>query len=583
MFNAEFFPSTGAVIERMLQPWLAQPRETSRGMRGYHPSPLLKMTVCDSSAGSGAILDWIEEHLRRTHDGHWNSYRKNLYACEIDPELKSMLQGKDYKVIADDFLEYTGDHQFDLIVMNPPFSCADKHILHAFKTVAPGGHVVSILNSETINNPYTETRKLLAKLIADHGTAPVEELGQVFLAEDAERKTDVHVSLVRLQRPAERDPLNFEFKSRRTHYDGPELTEDTFKDAVAVQDVIGNMMLSYAQAKQVFVDYMRARKALQFYGGGLMHFNRDILDVANEAIASSDNLRAVYNEFTDALNQSAWHVVLDKINIQKYMTDQVRKDFDRYGRAQGFMQFNKENVAGLVELVFENRGTILEKAVVAVFDIFTSYYHENRCHVEGWKTNDKYKVNRKIILPNWVRWDDWSTQRDLKTYGSRFKTNYHLYSEYSDIDKVMCYLTGEDYDKCYTISQALETRFNRLGKVYPGEQFDSECESQFFYLRFFKKGTLHLEFKDEQLWQEFNLRACAGKLWLPEPEMKAYRERKRSPFEPAPAEPETAPVPMLALAAAAEEPTPAAPAEEQPTVRRFTGPGVQLSWLDAAA
>lgn len=305
MFNAEFFPSTSAVIERMLQPWLAQPRETSRGMRGYHPSPLLEMTVCDSSAGGGAILEWIEQHLRRTHDGHWTSYRRNLYACEIDPELKAMLQGKDFKVIADDFLEYTGDHQFDLIVMNPPFSCADKHILHAFNTVAPGGHVVSLLNSETINNPCTQTRKLLAKLIADHGTAPVEELGQVFLAEDAERKTDVHVSLVRLQRPAELDPLNFEFKSRRTHYDGPELTEDTFKDALAVQDVIGNMMLSYAQAKQALVDYMRARKTLQFYGGGLMHFNRDILDVANEAIASSDNLRAVYNDFSDALNQSA--------------------------------------------------------------------------------------------------------------------------------------------------------------------------------------------------------------------------------------------------------------------------------------
>lgn len=265
------------------------------------------------------------------------------------------------------------------------------------------------------------------------------------------------------------------------------------------------------------------------------------------------------------------------------MTDQVRQEFDRYGRAHGYMQFNKENVAGLVELVFENRGTILEKAVVAVFDMFTTYYHENRCHVEGWKTNDRYKVNRKIILPNWVRWDDWSIQRDLKKYGSRFKLKDRCSSEYSDIDKVMCYLTGEDYDKCYTISRALEMRFDRLGKVYPGDQFDNECESQFFNLRFFKKGTLHLEFKDERLWQEFNLRACAGKLWLPEPEMKAYRERKRSPFEPAPAEPETAAVPVLTLAAAAEEPTPLAPVEEQPQVRRFTGPGVQLSWLDAAA
>ncbi|SNR90154.1 class I SAM-dependent methyltransferase [Hymenobacter mucosus] len=594
MFNAEFFPSTDAVIETMLQPWLAQPRDTSRGMRGYHESALMNMTICDPQAGSGKILDWIEEHLRRTHNGHWSSYSKNLYACEIDQELKAMLQGKNYKVIADDFLGYEGGHQFDLLVMNPPFSCADKHILHAFKTVAPGGHVVTILNSETIRNPFTETRQLLAKLIADHGS--VEELGQVFLAEEAERKTDVHVSLVRLQRPAERDPLDFDFhsgKRGRTH-SGPELTEDTFADAVALQDVIGNMMVGYEQAQEAFVDYMRARRTLQFYGSQLVSYQQDILDVANEAIKSSPNKRAVYNEFCDNLNQSAWHVVLDKVNIQKYMTNQVRKDFERYGRAQGYMQFCKENVASLVEMVFENRTTILDKAVVAVFDIFTSYHKENRVHVEGWKSNDKFKANRKLVLPNWVRWDDWSTARDLKTYGSRFNINSHCGSHYSDIDKVMCYLTGENYDTCYTIERALKTRFDRLGKVYPGSSFDNDCESQFFNLRFFKKGTLHIEFKEEMLWQEFNLRACAGKQWLPEPEMKAYQQRQRSPYDPAPVapEPQTVPGPVLlaleAAAVVAEEEAPAgtvqrAPAEQSATVRRLTGPGKQLSWLDQAA
>ena len=235
--------------------------------------------------------------------------------------------------------------------------------------------------------------------------------------------------------------------------------------------------------------------------------------------------------------------------------------------------------------LFENRTTILDKAVVAVFDIFTSYYHENRCHVEGWKTNDKFKVNRKLILPNWVKWDDWSTARDLKTYGSRFSLNYHQHYEFSDIDKVMCYLTGENYDTCYTIRQALETRFTRMGKVFPGDKFDSECESQFFTLRFFKKGTLHLEFKSESLWQEFNLRACAGKQWLPEPEMKAYRERKRGPFDPAPAEPTPE---RLAIEAPVVVQMPVEPAPEEapvtapPVVRRLAGPGTQLSWLDAA-
>lgn len=553
MLNPDFFPTPDAVIQLMLAPWLAVPRDPEGRRPGYHKADLQAMTILEPSAGSGAILDWMAEHLRKTHDGYWTTYSKNMYACEADPELKALLQGKHYKVIADDFLTYRGDHQFDLVVLNPPFSAGDKHVLHAFHTVAPGGHVVALVNSETIWNPYTETRQLLQKLIEDHGSS--EDLGPVF--QDAERKTAVQVSLIRLQKPPGADPLNFEFEGRTRERD-PELTEDSFKDAVAVQDIVGNMILSCDEVKKAFVDYMKARRALQFYGTGLVSGPDDIIKVADEAIASSSNQRGIYNEFADALRQNVWREVMGKLNIEKYMTHQVRQDFARYGKQQGFMDFTKENVLALVEMVFDNRGTILDKAVLAVFDIFTSYHSENRLHVEGWKTNSQWKVNRKIILPNWVKWDEWNTASDLKKYGSRFTLSYHYYSEFSDIDKALCYLTGENFDTCYTIRQALETRFHRLGKVYPGEQFDSESENQFFNIRFFKKGTIHLEFKDIRLWQEFNLRACAGKLWLPGPEMEAYQRRPRSPFDPAPA-----PV--------------------EPIMRALPGPGTQLSMLDQAA
>jgi hypothetical protein len=554
MLNPDWFPTLAVVIEKMLAPWLATPRDPSGRRPGYHQSPLLTKNILEPSAGSGNILDWICEHLRKTHDGHWLNYSRRLYACELDPDLRATLQGKNYKVIGTDFLEYHGDHQFDLVVMNPPFSAGAKHVLHAFATVAPGGDVVALVNSETIRNPYTETRQLLAKLIEDHGS--VEELGAVFL--EAERSTDVEVSLIRLQKPAMGDPLNFEFTGRRQQQ-GPKLTEDTFKSALAVKDVIGNMMLGYDEVKSAFVDYMKARRALQFFSSGLLDGTQDILKIAEAAVAEDgiDNPRASYNAFSDDLKQGAWRQVFDKIDIQKYLTHEVRQDFEKYGRQMGFMEFCKENVVSLVELVFENRGTIMDKAVVAVFDIFTQYHAENRVHVEGWKTNKAWKVNRKVILPGWVRWDDWSTQRDLKQYGSRMSMNSHNYSEYSDIDKVMCYLTGEDYNACYTIRQALETRFQRLGKLYPGESYDNTSESQFFNLRFFKKGTLHLEFKDARLHEEFNLRACAGKLWLPEPEMKAYKARTRSPFDPAPT-PGPAPVSM-APAVQRTLPQPAAP------------------------
>ena len=159
----------------------------------------------------------------------------------------------------------------------------------------------------------------------------------------------------------------------------------------------------------------------------------------------------------------------------------------------------------------------MDRAIMDVFDKFTQYHKENRCHVEGWKTNEAWKVNKKVILPNYLGDIRWS---------SHYSTNYDKYREFSDIEKVMCYLTGKDYDDFRRYVQdytyltdehdrkyklmSLETMIKRVRIGDTGEQ-----ESEFFYFRCFKKGTLHIRFKDEWLWAEFNQRACKGKNWLP--------------------------------------------------------------------
>lgn len=571
MFNPDFYPTPPAITELMLTPWLGQAAYWDETRRQYRTkrAPLAGMTILEPCAGRGAILDWMVDHIKTCEGGDYGWLKSKLmYACELDPELKATLLGKNYKVIADDFLAYQGDHQFDLVVMNPPFNQGAAFVLKAWEVVAPGGHVVALVNSETVRNTYTERRLLLEKLIADHGSR--EELGQVF-AEDAERKTDVEVSLIRLQKPVERDPLKFEFKSR-TREHAPELTEDTFQSAVTVKDVVGNMMLCNSQVKQAFVDYMRALRGLEFYSKDLVGVPGDVRTMADEAIQNGGSVRAMYNSFSDSLKQCSWRAIFGKLNIEKYMTHDVHQNFQRYSAEHGYMDFTKENVLGLVDLIFANRNGILEQAVVAVFDTFTKYHADNRCYVEGWKTNDKFKVTRRVILPRWVRWDDWHRPADLKQYGSCFRTNFN--SEYDDIDKVCCFLTGTNYDTCYTIERALKVRFDRLGKVYPGESFEDTCESEFFEMRFFKKGTLHLTFKEEALWQEFNLRACAGKLWLPEQDMKAYRERKHSPFaqpEPAPAPVSEEPATLLLPALREREHPHAAETAAEPLMLAATG------------
>lgn len=542
MFNDEFFPTPAAVIEKMIAPlfitYMGYPDSSFFGPSRYEKEVEMRSfpydTVLDPSAGSGAILDYVGEVLNKQSRGGYKENKK-FYCFETDPTLQATLQGKNYRMLGHDFLKYSGDMPLSLILMNPPFSCGDLHVLHAYHVVAPEGRVVALVNSETLRNPYTRTRQQLLNLIEQVG-GEVEELGACFA--DSERATDVEVSIIRLQKPASADRFSFDWKN-----ESKEREFDTSKHntrELADRDLIGSMLTRYDCLREQFMNLLRAIDGIKHYGAGLSlgRSTRDAWRIARDVIESptgkgKDSYREQYLSFTEEMRQQIWQVVLEKVGIQKFMTAAVRENFTKYSVAQGYMDFTKENVGQLVSMVLNNTGNILEVAVGQLFDNFTSHYHENRLHVEGWKTNSRYKVNRKIILPNWVEFGEFS---------AGFSVSWRHRDIYSDVDKVCCYLSGERYESTCLISDALEAKFKELGRVGSGS-FDGYCVSKFFRIRFFKKGTIHLEFLDEKLWQEFNLRACAGKLWLPDEEQQAYQTRKTSPF------PKAAPAPGTDMAA----------------------------------
>lgn len=516
MFNKDFYPTPKRVIRKMIQPYITRYRSVDEDGQC-----ITDMTILEPSAGKGDIADYIREAFE-TYHGRSRVDKEKLYCIERDPELRMILQKKGYKVIADDFLWYNGDYQFDLIVMNPPFSNGDAHLLKAWEILGTGD-IVCLLNSETLRNPHTERRQLLSKIIADNN-GKVEEIGSVFT--DAERKTNVEVSIVRLSKQTE-SKFDFKFESvtKETKYN---LDEGTLKNPVARQDVIGNLILQYDNLKQRYIEYLKANDAMEFYAQGIFRGEgASAGKTFNEVLTEqSGTNKEKYNGFCDDVKQQVWSVILDKVNIQKYMTYGVRQNFAEFAKNQGCMDLTKENVESLIQMIIENSYTILDKAVIDVFDMFTKYHSENRLHVEGWKTNDKWKVNKKVILPYFV----------TGGYNGFYDTSSRRWNEYSDIDKVMCYLAGKNYDDMATRHEynvgKHEVKYKILGlqaaiqRTQYGDSSLQECE--FFKFRCYKKGTLHIEFKDKFLWQEFNMRACAGKMWLPESEKRDWENKKQN-------------------------------------------------------
>src|ERR1700744_2053245 len=126
MFNESFFPTPMAVIKKMIAPYLDR-----SGRYNYLSADRI---VLEPSAGKGDILDFLSEN------GEYRSRlaKDNLYCIEQDPDLQHILREKGYRLIGTDFLRYSGEHQFNLILMNPPFHNGDEHLLRAWELLEEG-------------------------------------------------------------------------------------------------------------------------------------------------------------------------------------------------------------------------------------------------------------------------------------------------------------------------------------------------------------------------------------------------------------------------------------------------------------
>lgn len=477
MFSKNFYPTPVDVIKKMLSPY-------TKGSGHFD----WKTKVLEPSAGKGDILDYISSKM------YSRNLTNNLFAIELDPNLQAILREKKYKVIGEDFLSNYYPHSFDLIVMNPPFDKGASHLLKAWE-VMQDGDIVCLLNAATYDNPYTKERQLLKSIIDEHGT--VEYLGQCF--KSAERKTGVDVIMIRLKKIApELFDLGENFESESFSFDDL----NTASSALEVSDKLQAMERRYIASVEAYKEMRKAEAKFEAISGPL----RTTYDFKNEELGH-------FTSFIESFNRSAWNKLLNDTKFRDVMTAKVKASFNDKFQHQHNLAFTKTNILKLYDGLMQNVGNILSDCILEAFDYFTKYHEENRIAIEGWKTNDAFKVNKKIILGWCVSYGDYMTADQLRNYGDKFRLDYSKSQSLEDVDRALCHLTGDKLIQqdgttgIVTISQALKAHFEELGNVTTGK-FENKLESHFFKIKFFKKGTIHLEFKSKQTWQFFNEKAC---------------------------------------------------------------------------
>lgn len=478
MFDKEFYPTPIDVIEMM-----------TTGIDLY------EKTVFEPSAGSGNIVDFCK------------SRGANVIACERHPELQKIV-GTKCHLIKSDFFDVSSEEisHIDLIIMNPPFSNADKHIQHAFDIAPEGCEIIAICNVETIKNRFSVSRSIVGELIEKNGFW--NNLGNVF--SNAERETDVEIALIRMTKPRTGDT---EFKDY--YFD---LNEDQ-------ENVInGSGIVKHNEIREIVDRYVGAVKMFDSVIESSSKINSVInpissgLGIAFGAYHTSrDNHFTVITRdvFKKELQKSAWKSVFDKFKMYKYVTKSVMSDINKFVENQQNVPFTMVNIYKMVELILCTHEGRMERILVDAFERICSLSADNSEAGEKWKTNSNYKINRRFI-------DTYICEYDKYYQGENVKIRIcGGYERIDDVIKALCFMTGKNFDdinnlECFDrygnkskIGNSLYNFFS-YNKTPWGEWVQW---NEFFRVRGYKKGTMHFEFVDEEVWMEFNRRVAKIKGW----------------------------------------------------------------------
>jgi hypothetical protein len=459
MFNPDFFPTPPDVAALMLDPL---------DMRGK--------TVLEPSAGKG---DLVRECLTRG--------AAEVLWCEKEPQLRDMLTSTPgCYYLGHDFLLVEA-HQVshaDLIAMNPPVSADEAHILHAWEIAPPGCEIVALCNWNTVSDwrgnplttrPGTRVQQQLGYLIESYGSK--ENLGECFAT--AERPTRVSVGMVRLTKPGQRASAADEFDG---FFLGPDDIEAQGEGIIPYRrsrDIVNR----FVEACRIYDEQVAAGVRLRTVLDGF--FGQELgLQVTVEGAPVSRN------RFRKELQKAAWQHVFAEFLPAQMATSQLAKDINSFVEQQSKIPFTERNLFRMLQIVAGTQDTRVDRAVEEAIDSLTKHTKENRFGVEGWVTNSGYMLNRRFIR-SYMAELSWNGRGvNIKSYGSQS-------DEIRDLIKALCFITGRSYDEV-----AQPNKPEGDGIFWPGEWY----QWGFFRFKPFKKGTVHFEFLDEEVWAAVNAR-----------------------------------------------------------------------------
>lgn len=506
-FGYQFYPTPPHVIQRMLE---------DENLQGVN--------VLEPHGGAGHLITAIS--LRGA----------NVFACEIDEDLRQIIANK-AELIGKDFLELKPEQvsHIQYCIMNPPFSQAEKHLLHAYDILPEGARIIALVNAETMRNTRYKDRERLEQIVDAYGGW--EDIGSPF--EDSLRTTKVNVALVKFSKPGE--------FAKSSEFSGFFMEDES--------EIQENGMIQYNKLRALVNRFTAAVKLFDEQINVGLQMNSLLGSFFKAELAFQvqvGNEIQTRGQFKKQLTKSAWKSAFGILDMDRFLTQKAKELVNKFVEENSGIPFTMRNVHRMMEIIVGTNQQRMLDSVKSIVDDVTYRAEENKYSLESWKTNnpDQYThlLNRKFILPYYCSAEgsrvklDYSGRDKIEEMTKVF--SWCLGLNYKDVPSLHMYLSYDyvrknssghysDYATQYQLSHMgsddVASNYEKLPCPGPGEWFDWWI----FRIRGYKKGTFHFEFKDEEQWMLINQKyaqACGNPLPQKQKEQakaKAQKQKQR--------------------------------------------------------
>lgn len=208
------------------------------------------------------------------------------------------------------------------------------------------------------------------------------------------------------------------------------------------------------------------------------------------------------NEVLLLIRRKYWKALFEDKRFTSNMTSKQLEEYRYKVSDLENYDFSYYNIKTLQVEMSRNFVKGIKECILALFDELSYEYSwlpetgRNIHYYNGWATNKAHIINKKVIIP---------MPNLFSSILKEFQYSYKVFEKLNDIEKVFNYLSGVPDERSLGI----------ILQNAKDVQQTKNIDCKYFTVNFYKKGTCHITFKDEELLKKFNIFGSQKKGWLP--------------------------------------------------------------------